>query len=114
MVDYTAIKTNAARLIAKFGQPHTFRAKGSVPDPVTGLGGSAGAAQTLNAVKIGVNDKNFPETLIEAGDIGLIVESGTLGLSDVWVNGGADWSIVSAKQIAATDEILAVKILARA
>lgn len=113
--NYTKIAATALRLIAKYGETMTFRAAGSSADPVTGLGGTAGATRTMQGVVGRVDLRDYPETVIQSGDKALIVEGGDIAKTDKWVNGSEEWHIVAVSPIAPNGtDIVAVKVLVRA
>ena len=112
--DYAPLSATALRLITKFGAPLTFRAIGTVPDPITGLGGTLGATRTIQGVQTTFDERTFPDTRILAGDMAFLLEGEPVALSDKWVNGAAEWSIAAISNIQPNGaDTLAVKILVR-
>ena len=113
--DYAPLTATALRLITKFGADMTFQAKGTVADPVTGLGAVAGATRTSQGVEIKVDEKAFPETRVVAGDKALLIEGATVEMSDKWVKDSAPWTVVAVSPIMPNGaDIVAVKVLVRA
>ncbi len=113
--DYAPLTATALRLITKFGADLTFRDKGTTGDPVTGAGAVAGSDRTIKGVKITDLAKAFPETRIEGGDRGFIIESATILMSDKWKNGSEFWTVVEVKPIEPNlADVVAVKVLVRA
>lgn len=100
MTFYTRMKALADRQIVAKGYAATFRSLPTAGDPVTGLGGSAGATRTAQAVILNVDYRTFPETLARAGDLMLLVEGGGApAVGEKWVNGAAEWEIVAVKEV---------------
>ena len=108
--DYSALQAKALELITRFGYDMTFNAAGTAGDPVTGLGGAAGASRTLKGVEVKVSQKDFPSTVIEATDKALLVEGASILKSDKW----GEWRIVEISPIQPNgSDVLAVKLLVR-
>lgn len=70
---YTEKAALADRLLLRFGYDATVTGQPTLPDPVTGAGGGAGASRTVRAVNTAVDHNTFPESLVETGDTMLIL-----------------------------------------
>lgn len=113
--DYAPISATALRLVTKFGYSMTFMAEGTVPDPVTGLGGVDGATRTIKGVEVRTNDKDFPETLIVSGDRALVIAGDTVDIKERWVDGSDLWQIVAVDPIKPNGtDVVVTKVLVRA
>ena len=113
--DYGPLTATALTLITKYGSEMTFQAKGTVPDPITGLGGADGAQRALQGVLVKVDDKAFPETRVQAGDRMLLVEGASIAMSDKWIFEGASWTVEGVSPIMPNgSDTVAVKALVRA
>lgn len=100
MTFYERMKALADRQIAAKGSSVTIRGLPVAPDPVTGAGGSDGATRQVSAVLTSVDYRVFPESLVQAGDLMLLVEGGSaVQIGEKWVNGLAEWSIVAVREI---------------
>lgn len=97
MTFYERMDALVVRQLASKGFSATFRGEPTPADPVTGVGGSDGATRTIQAVKVAVNFRDFPETLVEAGDLMLIVK-GFVEVGEYWIDGSDHWRVVSVKQ----------------
>lgn len=95
---YDDLQATAARLIASKGFAATFRAAGTIADPVTGLGAADGDTRTVNAVKVAIDRRTFAETLTERAACMLLCD-GLVSLSDVWVDGGADRPVIGTNMV---------------
>lgn len=85
-MSYAGLQATAARLIAAKGFAATIRSAGTASDPVTGLGAVAGTDRTVDAVKVAVDVRAFPETLTARATCMLICD-GQVSASDKWVDG---------------------------
>lgn len=100
MTFYSRMKTLSDRQILSKGSALTIRAKDTAGDPVTGAAASDGATRSVLGVVAGIDNKTFPETIVEAGDRMLLLEAdGAVEVGEKWIDGSDEWAIVSVVQI---------------
>lgn len=66
---FTRHRATADRLITNYGGAATLVGPETLPDPVTGQGGGAGAREPIQYIETGYQMGLMPETLVERGDI---------------------------------------------
>lgn len=98
MANYNNAQVTAQRLIAQKGFVATFRTKDAAKDPVTGLGGAAGATRTVNAVKVAIDQETFEQTLAAKAACVLLCD-GPVDVSDTWVDGSTDRPVIATKTV---------------
>ena len=94
MAEYSNVQAMAVRLIAQKGFVATVRSVGTVSDPVTGSGAVAGDTRNVQAVRVSVDRKTFPETLIERATCMLIC-SGEVSIGEAWIDSSAERPIIA-------------------
>ena len=100
MAFYDRMKALADRQVANKGAALTIKGVPTAGDPVTGVGASDGATRTVQGVVTRVDNRVFPDTLTQSGDLMLLTEGGAaLAVNEKWVNGVSDWSIVAVQQV---------------
>lgn len=95
---YTRAATTADRLLARFGYDVTIRAVGTAGDPVTGAGASDGATRTVRGLVRSIDNRTFPESLVQSGDR-MFIFGGEVLRGEFVVDGSAAYEVREVVQI---------------
>lgn len=98
MTLYARAGLTADRLLARFGYNVTIRSVDTAGDPVTGLGGSVGATRTVVGMVRSIDNRAFPESLVQSGDR-MFIFAGEVLRGEFVVDGGAVYSVAEVVQI---------------
>jgi len=82
-MNYSAMRALASTMITDGGFLATISGAATAPDPVTGLGGGAGATRTIPAVLTKVDTKLFPQSLVHSEDR-MLVCAGAVEVGETW------------------------------
>lgn len=91
MAFYDDMAALADQMLTEFGFAATVRTADAPGDPVTGLGGAAGATRTVRAVQTKMDYRTFPETLVRAGDR-MLIFGGAVEVGEKVIDGG-EWAV---------------------
>lgn len=85
MTFYAEMQALADELLgtAEFGATLTIQGVPTPGDPVTGAGGSAGAARSIQGAAVKVDLRVFPETLVQVGDR-MLITSDPVAVGEKW------------------------------
>ena len=95
---YARAATTADRLLARFGFDATIRAVGTAGDPVTGVGAADGATRDVRGLLRSIDNKAFPESLVQSGDR-MFIFGGEVLRGEYFVDGGAEYEVREVVQI---------------